>query len=198
MSESIEVGWQLSYFTVSKRSSALHHWNTAAWFHHRMCVCVCVREWRVTPEGRTHPNRHKQLPKHEKMQDQTSTETYLIKEHLTQKPTNWHRYFTLSSLNQFHWALNILSAFSYCQSHLRCSIFRCLRTCGFALGLNAGQEFRKPEHRADTYGFSFRFTEVHKKLTHCAIFVYSYVYELKTVNARKWKTETKVQAMIKT
>lgn len=36
--ESTEAGWQLSYFTVSKSSSALHHRLISS-----RCVCVCVR-----------------------------------------------------------------------------------------------------------------------------------------------------------
>lgn len=84
-----------------------------------VCVIVMAR----APEGFTHPDRHKRLHKHEKMRDQTSTETYQIKEHLTHKPSNWHMYFTLSHLSfatqnapsdQFHQALKILTAFFYC------------------------------------------------------------------------------------
>lgn len=170
MNERVYRGW-LTAVILHCVSSALHHWNTAAWFHH--CMCVCVRVMGNTWGPHT-PQPSQTIMKTREDARSDKHETYLIKEHLTQKPTNWHIYFTLSSRNQFHWSLKILTAFFYCQSHLQHSIFRCLRTCGFALGLNAGQEFREPEHRAETYGFSFRFTEVHNKLTHCANFVYSY------------------------
>lgn len=165
--ESLEVGWQLSYFTVSKRSSAFHRWNTAAWFHH--CVCVCERVM-----GNTWgPHTPKPSQTIMKTREEARSDKHGDVPNQRASDSETHK-LTLSSRNQFHWALKILTAFSYCQSHLRHSIFRCLRTCGFALGLNAGQEFREPEHRAETYGFSFRFTEVHNTLTHSAIFVYSY------------------------
>lgn len=115
--ESMEVGWQLSYFTVSKRSSALHHCLISS-------RCVCVWSWCLESTWGVHTlqpsqtitqtredarsDKHRDVPNQRASDSQTNKLTHVF-----------HSLISLLQLqnapsHQFHWALKILTAFFYC------------------------------------------------------------------------------------